>query len=200
MFYIGLVVDFNFKISSALQLLWFSFMTALLLKWPQNAGFQWAKWLLVTAVRVTEVMIPRATPCDTINPAPLSDPHTARTIISLMPKPVKCLQWQMCSCDTSDGTLVTPHQRILIFRLADGNFLRLHYAQSTFFSFLFFFPPKQSLCSPIHDFMWITSRSQITFCLHLQRKVLGCEGGRDEGMLRAVIEIKGSVFVESSQE
>lgn len=67
--------------------------------------------------------------------------------------------------------------------------------------FFFFFPKAEPLYC-IHDFMWITSRSQITFCLHLQRKVLGCEGGRDEGMLRAVIEIKGSifVFVESSQE
>lgn len=149
-------------------------------------------------MRITEVMIPHATPCDAINPTPLSDPHTATTIISLMP--VKRLRGQMCSCDTSDGSLVTPHQRILIFRLADGNFLRLRYAQSIFSFFLFFSKAEHLYC--IHDFMWITSRSQITFCLHLQRKVLGCDGGRDEGMLRAVIEIKGSifVFVKSSQE
>lgn len=107
----------------------------------------------------------------------LSDPHAAWTIISLMPKPVKCLRWQMCSRDTSDGSLVTPHQQILISWLADGNCLHRHYAQYIFFFVFFQSRASVTVLSHYHrcakesvELRWREAWRDVTCCNWNERK------------------------------
>lgn len=112
---------------------------------------------------------PRPTACDTIHPAPLADPHAARTIISLMPKPVKRLAMtnvlmrhfrrQPCYVSSANAHLLARR-----WKFSPSSLRTVHL-------------PRASVLFP-SPFMWITSRSQVTFCSHLQRRELGCDGGR----------------------